>query len=140
MDAEDFFDFYGLNQPDDEQSPLAKTLTTFEDSDPFAETPDTTSEFARLHSPEAADRLNRVFMSHGILDDDPLPDSPPQPLHKQAPAVGRRRSREAYEHMTPEFRRLLEANNFGYERLGEIAREMADAGVSSEMEDALGNL
>ncbi len=107
-----------------ERSPLAKT---FEDTDPLRdEEPDMTSEFARLHSPEAADRMNRDFMAHGSLDDDPLPDHPPTPLHKRAPAAGRRRSREAYERMTPEFRRLLEANNFGYEKIGELAAEMIE--------------
>ena len=136
-DAYGFFDLVDIPMPDAEESAIAKT---FEDSDPFAETSDTTSEFAKLHSPEAADRLNRVFMTHGILDDDPLPDHPPKALHKQAPAVGRRRSWEAYERMTPEFRRLLEANNFGYERLGAIAREMIEEDVSPEMEDALGNV
>ena len=123
MDGFSFFDFTDIPMPDAEQSPLAKALT-FEDTDPFAEAPDTTSEFHRLHTAEAADRLNKLFMSHGIVDDDPLPDHPPKPFGKRAPAEGRR-SREAYKRMTPEFRKVLEANNFGYERLGELAREMA---------------
>ncbi len=121
------YDFFDLNDIpcEPEQSPLAKALT-FEDTDIFAEPPDTTSEFHQLHTAEAADRLDKLFISHGVLDGDPLPDHPPTPLHKRAPAAaGQWRSREAYERMTPEFRRLLEANNFGYERLGELAREAA---------------
>ena len=120
-----FFDLNDIPMPDDQQSPLAKALT-FEDTDVFAEALDTTSEFHQLHTAEAADRLDKLFMSHGVLDNDPLPDHPPTPLHKRAPAAGGRRSRAAYERMTPEFRRLLEANNFGYEKIGELAAEMIE--------------
>jgi hypothetical protein len=50
---------------EDERSPIAKT---FESTDPFNhDVPDTTSEFARLHSPQAAELMNRAFMQHRPL-------------------------------------------------------------------------
>lgn len=98
---------------DDDESELAKTLT-FEATDIFAEPPDVSSEFARCHSPEYADQLNRTWMSHGME-----PDSGP-----------RESGDAAYEHMSPAFRKLIEAKGLGKDAL----RALAHDAVLEEME------
>jgi hypothetical protein len=99
----DGYGFFDMNDipVDDEQSPLAKALT-FEQTDVFAEAPDTTSEFHRAHTAEAADRLDKLFMSHG---------------------VGEPSGDERYEQLDPEFRTLLEKSGLGRDCLRAMARE-----------------
>jgi hypothetical protein len=104
-DGYDLFDLNDIPMPDDEQSPLAKALT-FESSDPFAPPPDTTSEFHRLHTAEAADRLHKLFMLHGV--------------EESAAAVT---GDAAYLRMDAGFRKLLEKCGYGRERLRAVARE-----------------
>lgn len=84
---------------DDDVSALAKT---FEQTDPFAEEPDTASEFARAHTPQAVERMNREFMSHG---------------------AGEPGGDQRYDRIDPAFRELLEKNGLGRERLRAMARE-----------------
>jgi hypothetical protein len=90
--------------------------------------PDTTSEFYRLHTPEAAARLEKRFMTHGIVDDE----EPPARTFSKRASGKRRVSRELYEEIDPRLRRLMEENNLGYEKIGEIAKEMAGE-IAKEM-------
>ena len=104
----DGYNFFDLNDIpcEPEQSPLLKALT-FEDTDVFAEAPDTTSEFHLAHTAEAADRLDKLFMSHGVEGEQRVSGD------------------EMYERIDPAFRKLLDKVGLGRDQLRALARESA---------------
>jgi len=94
---------------EDEPSPLHKTRT-FQESDLLAEMPDTSSAFARAHSAEAAERMDKMFMSHGIEEDPP------------ARTLTKRYAGSSGDVMTREFRKVLDEFDPGLRKLRSIAK------------------